>query len=135
MRRTAVEPGLFALGPERPCEFGRNDDILARLSPERAAEQLFIRERPVHFGGIPEIDAQFERTMKDPDGFRVIRLTVGPGHAHAAEAESRYLKPLFSEFSFLHYRFLQKIKIQNAKLKVKMVISLLTPNLKFKEKN
>jgi hypothetical protein len=72
--RPAVQPGLLA-ALELEAECGRNHHLSAtRL--ERFADELFIRERPVRFGGIEEVTppSTAARRIATPSS----RLVAGP---------------------------------------------------------
>jgi hypothetical protein len=90
----------------REAEFGGDHDLAAQRR-QRFADQFFIVERAVDFGGIEEGDAAFDRRAHQGDhGLAVGRLAVGVRHAHAAQAEGRDFQ--VSEFSFLHRALLTK---------------------------
>ena len=59
VRGPAVQPRLLA-ALELEAELGRNHHLIANRA-ERFPDELFIRERPVRFGGIEERDAAVER--------------------------------------------------------------------------
>ena len=54
---------------------------------DRTAHELLVRERPVHVGGIEEVDAEIESAMDDVDRLRIVRSPVELRHPHAAEAD------------------------------------------------
>ena len=91
VRGTAVEPRLLA-AVELEAKLGRNHHLIANRA-ERLADELFVRERPVGFGGIEERDATVNSRADDrnavvPTGGR----PVTEAEAHAAEAEGRNLE-------------------------------------------
>ena len=68
------------------AELGREHDAVAPAA-DRAADQLLVRERPVHVGRVEEGHAELERAVDRRDRFGVVAGAVELGHAHAAEAE------------------------------------------------
>ena len=62
---------------------------LVAAALQRSPDQLLVRERPVHVGGVEQGHADLERAADHLDGLRVVAAgrVVAPGHAHAAEAE------------------------------------------------
>jgi len=83
----AVRAAARAVGIDAEAELGGDDDAVAGNFSEKLSDEFFIRPRAVDFGGIEEVTAEFQVTMKNADGFGFIGGAVGPGHAHAAEAE------------------------------------------------
>ena len=51
------------------AELRREHDLVAPAR-ERAADELLVRERPVHVGGVEEVDAELERAMDRRDRLR-----------------------------------------------------------------
>ena len=68
------------------AELGGEHDLVAP-APDRLADELLVRERAVHVGGVEEVDAEVERAVDGRDGLGVVAAAVELGHAHAAEAE------------------------------------------------
>ena len=81
------------------AELGGEDDAVA-LALEGAPHQLLVGPAPVHVGGVEEGDAELQRVVDGLDRFRLAAADVEVGHAHAAEAEGRYLQR--SELAVLH---------------------------------
>jgi hypothetical protein len=69
----------------------RQHDVVA-ASRDRPADELLVRERPVHVGGVEERDAELERSVDDRDRLGFVAPAVAPGHAHAAESDRRHLE-------------------------------------------
>ena len=63
VRGPAVQAGLLAV-LELEAELRRDDDLIANRR-ERFADELFVRERPVHFGGVEERDAAVDGRADD----------------------------------------------------------------------
>jgi hypothetical protein len=67
------------------------------------ANQLFIDEGAVNFGGVEEGDAPFHRGADQRDHLLFVgRGTVGEAHAHAAHAHGRHLQAVGSQCSRFH---------------------------------
>ena len=92
-----VDAGAHVLGPAvaghravalHQADLGGEDRLVAAAG-EGAADQLLVGERPVDVGGVDERHAEVERAADDLDRDVVVALlgAVGPGHAHAAEAD------------------------------------------------
>jgi hypothetical protein len=70
-------------------------------SSARLADELLVRERPVHLRGVEERHAALDRGARESDhlvpvGDRQVALA----HAHAAEADRRHLE--ISESAYVH---------------------------------
>ena len=67
---------------------GGQEDVVAAAG-DRPADELLVRVRPVHVGGVEQRHAELERAVDGRDRLRLVALggPVGPGHAHAAEAD------------------------------------------------
>ncbi len=92
--RMAVEGVPFAavVGVGFPAEFCGDDDLTAE-GREGFADELFIEERAVDFGGIEEGDAAIDGFVEELDHLLLVFSgAVGPAHAHAAETEGGDLK-------------------------------------------
>ena len=101
VRGPAVEPRLLA-ALELEAKLGRNHHLIANRA-ERFPDELFIRERPVGFGGIEERDATVNRRADGRDGFFPARgRPVTEAEAHAAEADGRNLEPALPQCALLH---------------------------------
>ena len=74
VRRPAVEAGLLAV-LELESELGGDHDLIANRR-ERFADEFFVRERPVRFGGVEERDAAINGRADDADP--VLRLRGRP---------------------------------------------------------
>jgi hypothetical protein len=69
------------------AELGGDDDLFANRG-EGLADELFVGERAVDFGGVEEGDAEVDGFVEEGDHFSfVFGGAVGEAHAHAAEAE------------------------------------------------
>ncbi|MNQ78676.1 hypothetical protein D3C85_935970 [compost metagenome] len=89
--RVADDPELA--GQEHPVALAGNG----------LADQFFIGVRAVHVGGIEQVDAQFQRAVQGGRGFAGIRAGgVEVGHAHAAQADGRHLRTVFSQLTCVH---------------------------------
>ena len=100
-----VERGPFPAVVEvrLPAEFGGDDHLLAERS-EGFADELFVGERAIDFGGVEKGDAELDGGMEERDHLGlVLRRAVGPTHAHAAEADRGDFEiVVVSEFALLH---------------------------------
>ena len=68
------------------------------------AQQLFVQEGAIDFGGIEESDAAIDGGVKESDHLLfVLRRPVGKAHSHAAQAQGGNFQATFSEFAFLHF--------------------------------
>ena len=74
VRGPAVEAGLLSVLEPEP-ELGRDHHLVANRS-ERFADELFVRERPVHLGGVEERDAAVDRRADDGDAVFTARWPV-----------------------------------------------------------
>ena len=70
-----------------------------------AADQLLVLVRPVHVGGVEQIDAEVERAVDRGDRLGLVGGAVELAHAHAAEAERRDFEG--TESPSLHRSLLQ----------------------------
>src|ERR1700733_13170937 len=83
-------------------ELGCDHDLIPEGS-ERLADQFFVGERAVSFGGIEECDTTFEGSADERDAERLFdRGTEAGAQSHAAEAERRNFQIACSEFALLH---------------------------------
>src|SRR5262249_39668002 len=85
-------------------ELGREDHSIA-FSLERPAEERFIRERSVDFGGVEERDAEVDGAVNRRNRFPLItvfRRAVRLAHPHAAQAERRNDETVCPECARLH---------------------------------
>ena len=67
---------------------------------QRASEELFVRERPVHLGRVEERHAELERAVDRGDRLALVGRAVGLAHPHAAEAEGGDFEPLAAELAY-----------------------------------
>ena len=96
--RVAASVGILAHGV---VELGGEDDVVAPAAGERLADDLLGLTRPVHVGGVDEVDARVERTVDDPDGLVVVGVAPCAKH-HRAEAELADRYAGASEWSKFH---------------------------------
>src|SRR5439155_7294635 len=90
VQAVAADPEPLAVEAADVPELGRDDDLVA-APLDRPADELLVRERPVHVGRVQEVDPELERAPDRPEPFALIRGPVELGHAHAAEADGRGL--------------------------------------------
>ncbi len=73
---------------------------------ERFSDQFLIGMRTIDFGRIEERNATLDRSAQESNHLVPVGYgSVGPAHAHTAEAESRNfqrIRSAVSEFAFLH---------------------------------
>jgi hypothetical protein len=62
-------------------------EILIAFSLYRAANELFVRVRPVHVGRIEEVDTELECAVDGGDRFVVVAAAVELAHSHAAKPD------------------------------------------------
>jgi hypothetical protein len=87
---------------ELETKLGRNHHLIANRA-ERFPDDLFIRERPVRFGGIEERDAPFDSRADDRDAFLPARgRPIAEANAHAAKAERRDFQSAPTQCALLH---------------------------------
>src|SRR4051794_8269214 len=98
--RAAVDAQALAVLAAYVAELRRDHDAVAAVG-DRAADELLVRERAVHVGGVGGVDAELERAVDRPDRLVLVAPAVELRHAHAAEAHRADLEPL-SERSSLH---------------------------------
>ena len=101
VRRPAIEAAR-SIGFEREPELGR-DDHLVTEGAERFADELFIDERAVGFGGVEERDAAFDGRPKQRDSFLPVNSgAVAKAQSHAAEPKRRDFEVAVAECSLPH---------------------------------
>ena len=83
------------------AELRGEHDLVAPVG-DRAADQLLVRERPVHVGGVEEGDAELERAVDRRDRLVLVGRAVELGHAHAAETDPGRFQPLRPQLPPLH---------------------------------
>ena len=100
MRRRpgARTPGVPLMPSDRPSSVAHVAELVARTTrsrrlANRAADELLVLERPVHVGGVEEVDAELERAVDRGDRLGVVASAVELAHAHAAESHRRYREP------------------------------------------
>ena len=65
------------------------------------ATEFLVRERAVHFGGIEECDAAFDRGPEKSDHLCLVcSRTVREAHAHAAEPDAETSRLVFPSLRF-----------------------------------
>ena len=100
MLRPAVEVG-WSLSPVLQAEAElRREHNLVPPTLQRPAEELFVGERTIDFGGIEKGAPELDGTIEGCQRFSLVGRAIGLTHAHAAETDGRYLKPLGAEFAF-----------------------------------
>ena len=95
----AVDADPAAVRIALVAELRREHDLVAAIG-DRSADELFVGERPVHVGGVEEVDTELDRAMDRRDCFAFVGRSVELRHAHAAEAEGRDFE--LSKLAFLH---------------------------------
>ena len=80
----AVDPEELTLLAAHVPELRRDYDLVATVG-DRLADELLIRERAVHVGGVEERDPELERAVDRRDRLTLVSGSVELGHAHAAE--------------------------------------------------
>ena len=76
VRGPAVQPGLLAAF-DLEAELRRDHDAIANRR-ERFADELFVRERPVHFGGVEERDAAVDGRADEPNARLLVDAWPNP---------------------------------------------------------
>ena len=83
---TAVDGALGrVVGVADDAELG-GDDRLVALPGQRLADEHLVGVRPVHVGGVEEVDPELERPVDGGGRLLVVGRTVEVGHPHAAQA-------------------------------------------------
>ena len=101
-RRPPHPPGV-ELWIEVEPEFG-GDDYVPAKGRQRFAQEFFVGEGAVHFGGIKEGDAPFHGRPQERDHLLLVGWrTIGKAHRHAAEPKSRDFEVAVSQFALLHF--------------------------------
>ena len=93
--RPAVHAARLGIGAADDAEFGREHDPVAPAG-DRLTHEPLVGVRPVHVGGVEEVDAQVERPVDGRDRFAFVRGAVELGHPHASQAEGGYHQSLAS---------------------------------------
>src|SRR5688500_1087396 len=97
----AVEPSLLTIVIDPESKLRRDHYIIAHWR-QRLAHQLFVGERPIHFGRVEQGHTALDRGAYQRDHLgAILGRTIAVTHAHAAEAQGGYFEA--SEFSSLHY--------------------------------
>jgi hypothetical protein len=93
---------------ELEAELRRNHDMIANRS-ERFADELFVRERPVRFGRVEEIDAFINGRANDADAITWTgSRAVSEADPHAPEAERRDFQSACAQHALLHFALLRR---------------------------
>jgi hypothetical protein len=72
------------------------------VAGDRSPDQLLVDERPVHVGGVEEVDAELERSVDGARRLAVVPAGVELGHAHATEAKGGDGWAVGPEIAHLH---------------------------------
>ncbi len=72
----------------------RRDHVRVAITGDRLADELLVFERPVHLGGVEEVDAELQCPLDRRHAFVLVRAAVEGRHPHAAETDLRYLQAL-----------------------------------------
>ena len=97
-------PACFAVSSDLEPELRRDHDLIAERR-QRFADELFVSEGAVDFGGVEERDAALDGGADQRDHLLLVhRRAIAEAHAHAAEAEGRDFQIAVSEFAFLHFK-------------------------------
>jgi len=84
------------------AELGGNHDVFAERS-QGFADEFLIPERAIVFRGVEEGNAVLDGGADDRDHLVLVRLlSVGVGHAHAAEPDGGDLEAAIAECALLH---------------------------------
>jgi hypothetical protein len=94
-----AEP-LAVLAPDVP-ELRGELNVAAPIG-DRPADELLVRERPVHVGRVEEGHTKVEGAPDRGDCLAFVGTAVELGHAHAAEAHLRDLEALASKLASFH---------------------------------
>ena len=78
--------GFSSVRREADAELGRDDEFVATAG-DRLADELLVRVRAVHLGGVEEVAAQLERAVDRRERLALVGGPVESGHAHAAEPD------------------------------------------------
>jgi hypothetical protein len=84
------------------AELGGQHHLVAAVL-DGPADELLVVPAAVHVGGVEEVDAEVEGAVDDRDGLLLVALAVELGHAHAAEPESRHLRPVLAQSALVHF--------------------------------
>jgi hypothetical protein len=89
--RVAAHAEELAVLAAHVGELRRQHDVVATVG-DRLADELLVRERPVHVGGVDEVDAELERAVDRRDRLALVAGAVELRHPHAAEPLGRDLE-------------------------------------------
>ncbi len=84
--RSAIDAEPASVRRSHVAELCRQNHLLPP-SLNRPADKLFVGERPIHVGGIQEIDTELEGTVDRRNRLGFIASGVELGHAHTAKAK------------------------------------------------
>src|SRR5271156_2712772 len=112
------EAPVDAVGAARPArlaEFGHDDEAVAPAL-QCPAEEFLVLAPAIHVRAVEMVDAELDRPVDHPDPGLVVALAVDPGQRHAAETDSRDLRPRLAEPPALRdshaaHRSLQPLKL------------------------
>ena len=97
----SVLAGTVASPEDEPPADEITDDPVAVVS-DRPADEVLVRERPVHVRGVEEGDPELERAVDRRDRLAFIGGAVELGHPHAAQSERGHVEPLRAQPARLH---------------------------------
>src|SRR5690349_16452698 len=107
MLRAAVETDLLAVD-DLKAKLGRDHEVIPKRS-ERFAQEVFIREGPIHLSRVKKSDSAFDRRMQQLDAFLSRRRrAIRSAQTHAAKPDRRNLKTARTQLSLVHSRLTPK---------------------------
>jgi hypothetical protein len=88
----AVVEEARAVVPAADRELGRQRHFASapRILGQELADHLFAKPVAIDVGGVPEIDAEFERPSQRPHRYGLAGRPVEAAEAHGAEADGRH---------------------------------------------
>src|SRR3954453_2515783 len=90
----AAIDAVGAAGLAGLAELGRDHEVVAPLSLQRAADQLLVLAPAIHVGAVEMIDPEIDRAMDQLHPGLVVARPVSAGQRHAAEPDRQYLRPV-----------------------------------------